>query len=252
MIGRIRVELLTAALPGGGVGRGATLDRDVVADELGLPRIPARRMKGLLLEAAREIAESLLEDQPWSDTKIQDWIVLDELFGRPGQGPMSVGVFLDDLALEDVDDLRHWLTWASKAHAPIVTRESVLRSFTEERSQTRIDPVTGAPLTETLRRSRLLRRGLKLAGTVVTPGLAAAVDLAEALAQPPVRTLALACAGVKRLGLGRNRGIGQVNAWLELAPSLTEGQGQTPAENVTARAIQLLGDEIVKVGTGGP
>ncbi|MGI8912229.1 MAG: RAMP superfamily CRISPR-associated protein, partial [Chloroflexota bacterium] len=53
----LRLELLSDAAPGSGAG-GPLVDRDVVVDELGLPVLPGRRLKGLLREACQEVQEA--------------------------------------------------------------------------------------------------------------------------------------------------------------------------------------------------
>lgn len=246
MKARLRLTLLTAALPGGGEGRAVALDRDVVSDSFGLPRVPARRVKGLLLEAAREIEESLQIEHHWSIDDIAGWVDPSGLLGRPGRGRAEVGFTLDDFTLDGYAELASWLRWARHEHPLIFTRESVLRAYTEERGQTAIDADTGAPAQETLRRSRLIRCGHELFAPVVLPRVAPAGTTAEALQHPHYRTLALACAGVKRLGQSRNRGTGRVRLRCELAEDPPVPDEPPQWQDATQAAIQLLATELAR------
>ncbi|MBI4492001.1 MAG: hypothetical protein HY690_04340 [Chloroflexi bacterium] len=244
---RLWVKLDTATLPGGGEGRAGSIDRDVVADALGLPRLPARRLKGLLLEAAQEVDEHLERDYGWPEARRREWVAIEAVFGRPGRRADEVGLQVGDLVLVDEATLREWLPWARHRwarhrHPGSFSREAVLRTYTEERSQTAIDSQTGAPQQNTLRRSRLLRRNLTFVGSVALPRAPRAQSLAEAVAEPHHRTLALACAGVQRLGQSRNRGLGHVATWLELG--LPDGAGgELRWSNLTGEVVQALAAE---------
>ena len=53
----LKVKLVSPALTASGEGFGAIIDTDIVFDETGLPYIPAKRIKGCLLDSASEVEE---------------------------------------------------------------------------------------------------------------------------------------------------------------------------------------------------
>ena len=70
----LKIVLRSDLCAGNGESVGNTVDTDVCMDEAGLPYIPARRLKGCLRQAARDLAEMGYED---ADRKMQS------LFGNP-------------------------------------------------------------------------------------------------------------------------------------------------------------------------
>jgi CRISPR/Cas system CMR subunit Cmr4 (Cas7 group RAMP superfamily) len=54
---RLELHLESPVLIGSGEGWGSVIDTDVVFDEVGLPFIPARRVKGVLRESTLELLE---------------------------------------------------------------------------------------------------------------------------------------------------------------------------------------------------
>ena len=54
---QIKIILKSDTLIGSGEGFGSIIDTDVVFDDLGIPYIPAKRVKGIMLESAEELNE---------------------------------------------------------------------------------------------------------------------------------------------------------------------------------------------------
>lgn len=209
---RLRLELLSAAAPGSGEGSAGVIDQDVPHDDLGLPVLWGRRMKGLL-------RESVLVIEEWGDLAQG---CTRELFGTGNaQGLVRVG----NAELEEAAQLKPWLQWLRSLEmreskvVRVFAAEQVLSCYTELRQQTAMDRRTGAPLRQSLRRLRLLRRGLTFSADVV---LASDRDDHE-------RALALGCAGIKRMGTNRNRGMGTVQCAL-----LSDGK------DLTSEALQAI------------
>lgn len=210
----LRVTLLSDAAPGSGAG-GPLVDRDVVIDEVGLPVLPGRRLKGLLREACQEVLEAfqVAGRGPWAATELCS---TDELFGTAQQAGL-VGVADARLAgsahaggatgVAASRELTEWFGWAAGQGGRFASA-AVLDHMTVVRRQTAINAETGAAHAGALRSMRMLRRGLRFAGLVRLEAADPALELRAR------QTLALAAAALRRLGTARQRGAGRVQARL--------------------------------------
>jgi len=215
----LHLKTSSAIAPGSGESRAGVLDREVVHDDLGLPVIPARRLKGILREAALDVHDNLNAFPLWIESRLE---TTDALFGETGQG--QPGPFrLGDARLPDHEELRRWLKDASSRgdDARYFHPEAVLMAYTEQRSQTAMDPQSGGPQQDSLRVTRVLRPDLEFVaeGQLV-------VDDSDSNANT-LLLLALACRSARRMGLSRNRGLGRVDISLEcsgMAPLPTEDE----------------------------
>ena len=204
----IRITLRSDLCAGNGESRGSAVDTDIALTPGGLPRIPARRLKGCLRAAARELAQ--LGDEAAACT--------DELFGRYDgrQGRLWVG----DATLPQEAELSAWLR-ENKAIAP---HARVARLYTDVRGQTRL--ADGVAVDGSLRFTRVLRHYDPLA-----PGnelvLEAPVRL-DGASDKAVQLLKDCCAATRHIGTDRNRGLGNVR--LEYRPGKADAAApQTPA-----------------------
>lgn len=204
----LRIETLAATAPGSGQGQVGVIDRDVEQDDLGLPLIGGRRLKGTLREAALEVCEALA-GYPWAGANL---LPVEELFGRGGEaapGPFRI----HDARPEEYASLQQWIGYwrDTDSGAEYFSREAVGAAYTELRAQTAIDPETGAAAENTLRVTRLIRPGRVFwAQGRLDPPTGASADWSER----GLRTLFLACRSLRRLGLSRNRGPGRVDVRL--------------------------------------
>lgn len=204
---QLQIELLSDTAPGSGEGSAGGIDRDVVYTKNGLPYLPAKRLKGCLREAAIETSEAL------ALAKISDlWPpnALEQLFGTTGQAH-SGWLHLDNGYLEGADALEKWLEWAGSQHREAFGPEATLTTYTGTRAQTSISRTTGAPVPNTLRSSRVIKQGCKFlakAELIPPPGENSRTN--ELL----LPVFGLACAAFRRLGLSRNRGLGEVRVAL--------------------------------------
>lgn len=192
---QLTLNLLSPALVGSGDGHGALIDADVILDDMGLPVIPAKRVKGCLRDAAREVHQML------TLAGVSEGLNIDHVFGRIGEC-QSTPVYFSSLTLADYDANRAWLQYLQNASGSgtLLSRDQVIDFFTEIRRQTRIDPHTGVALKGSLRTSRILRRNLSFTGTI---------DVLQPDA-PTETVLALACLNFRQLGTRRHRGLGRV------------------------------------------
>lgn len=187
-----------------GRGDGVTglVDAEVEHDELGLPFLRGRALKGLLVEECANILYAL-EKQHLPDDKLKKWrAAAVKLFGQPGSSltddaQMQVGDAVLPQAVRDAV--------RDAVEKEELQPEEVLASLTTIRRQTAME-VNGAPKPESLRSIRVILRE-----TFFT------AELGFDFAPQGTNELILlgACAAVlRRVGLGRNRGRGRVEARL--------------------------------------
>lgn len=209
----LQVELLSPALIGAGEGFGALIDLDVMFDELGVPWIPAKRIKGGLRDAALDVCDMFrAADVPAAFHPDPDFV-----FGVSGAAA-SAPVYFGNLTMPAYGENKPWLSYY--LHHPdyqgLVSTSKILNTFTALRQQTMIDDERGVAEDHSLRTSRVVRAGLRFVGEVIS-----STDTPVVL-----ETLLLACANFRQLGTRRNRGFGNIRCVL-----LDEAQEELPLPN---------------------
>jgi CRISPR/Cas system CSM-associated protein Csm3 (group 7 of RAMP superfamily) len=194
----LKVELLSPALVGSGEGYGAIIDSDVVFDEVGLPYIPAKRIKGCLLDSAREVKEM------FEKAGISFDIFFPRVFGDQGAAG-SAPVYFSNLYIESYRENKAWLEYylTEGKYKQILSKDSILETFTEIRQQTRITD-DGVASEHSLRSSRVIKKGVIFVGDVT----------AEDDSGEVIDTLALAVLNFRSFGTARNRGFGEIRCFL--------------------------------------
>lgn len=207
---RLDIELTSQTLIGSGEGFGAVIDADMVFDDLGIPVIPAKRIKGCLRDAAETAFGMLQEvglrfpDAPATPTTaLQEHygMLMTQVFGKTGEE--SGQVYFSNLTIADYVENRQWLQYLLQEYKSILSKESVMALSGEIRQQTAIDP-SGIADDHSLRTIRVARQGMVFHGD-----LRVASDAPEI-----VDALALACLNLRRIGSKRNRGFGEVTCIL--------------------------------------
>lgn len=198
----LEIELLSAACPGAGEGWGGIIDTDVVYDEMGLPYIPGRRVRGILLELAKEMVHILGNVSP-DQPKLTNQTV-ESLFGVQGLSD-AAPLLIENAYLNDYVKVREWLAWTKNRFADLalVSPDRVLSAFTSLRQQTAIDE-HGVAEENSLRTTRVLNRDSKFYARVTL------LDDDEACQD----LLALAVALFRSFGSKRNRGLGRIQCRL--------------------------------------
>lgn len=196
---RLKLELLSPTLAGSGTGFGASIDTDVVFDDLGIPFIPAKRIKGCLRDAAREILDMF----SLSGVETDD-LQIELTFGEIGS-ESAAPVYFSNLYIGDSELNKAWLNYFVKSedYKDIVTHERILNTFTEIRRQTRIGD-DGVASEHSLRTIRVLGKGMAFFGDVH-------IQIED---EKILNTLLLACSNFRRFGTKRNRGFGEVSCSL--------------------------------------
>lgn len=195
----LKLELLSPALTGSGEGSGAIIDSDVVFDDIGIPYIPAKRIKGCLLDSINEIKDM------FNLAKIDFDLPISGIFGKIGS-KYAAPVYFSDLMIENYTENRAWLEYFlnDRKYQTIISKDSILETFTEIRQQTRIDKADGVAVDGSLRTSRIIKKGHVFIGEVMI----------ENPNQKLLQTLAFACLNLRRFGTSRNRGLGEIQCKL--------------------------------------
>lgn len=207
LIERLKVELMSETTFGSDKMSHEDVDNEVVCDEFGIPYIPARTMKGLLVEEAEQFCE-LLEGMKHEQAR--HWrTVAQNLFGKPGsvKSSISVGNGCIDERLKQQIHLSVQYRRDGTVNAERVKEErtldwqDILDGFTTVRYQTAIDPATGTAKKHSLRSTR-----------VILPGWTFYADfnwLREPSDEEEV-LIAISAISVRRAGTQRNRGRGRI------------------------------------------
>jgi CRISPR/Cas system CSM-associated protein Csm3 (group 7 of RAMP superfamily) len=203
----LKLTLQSPCLIGSGEGFGAVIDSDIVFDELGIPYIPAKRIKGCLRDSAIEVCEMFKQ----SDIKIFDlneesenrFKIISCLFGNHGD-EKPAPVYFSNLTIERYEETVQWLRYLMKEYKDIITRESIINQYTELRQQTAIDKGTGTAQEHSLRTIRVAKRGISFTGTI---------DIEKAN-DDLIALLYFACKNLRRIGTKRNRGFGSIECKL--------------------------------------
>ncbi|MEQ8170899.1 MAG: RAMP superfamily CRISPR-associated protein [Candidatus Eremiobacterota bacterium] len=146
----LEMTLLSDTLPGSGEGLSGIIDRDISYDNFGIPYIPSKRIKGILRESARDL----------SDANLLTAKII-EIFGDIGQ-EKGCSFKISNGYLKNYRQYRDFLKYTAGANdlAGIFNRESLMDYFTYNRSQTTINRYTGTAEENSLRVSRVLKKGL--------------------------------------------------------------------------------------------
>lgn len=205
----LNIELLSDTLVGSGEGWGATIDSDIVFDKLGLPYIPAKRIKGCLRESAVEVLEMFEQTNIGFVSQKE----IDSLFGEVGKAKSGDLSFLNAY-LEDYASNKQWIEWLEDKHGSIFSKDTVLNTFTFIRRQTAIDK-HGVKKEHSLRTSRVLKKGLKFS---------AKMETSEEIEIEKIDFLSFAVRNLRHIGTNRNRGFGLVSCSLsgETVPNYKE------------------------------
>jgi len=206
---QLRFKLLSDATFGRGEGVPGEVDAEVQHDDLGMPYFGARALKGVLAQECADLLYALGQ----KSEKDRWWQAAAMLFGRPGSSNDDAGALIvGDAQLPP--KLRQAIAYAVIKTRGI-SRSQVLASLTTVRKQTANSVETGAPMDQTLRAMRVVLRGTEF----IAP-----LCFRTAVSEDALALLAACVASLRRLGMGRNRGRGEVEAWL------TDDQGNPAAK----------------------
>ena len=181
------IELLSDTTFARGEGTAGIVDVEVDHDDLGLPLLRGKRLRGLLRDAWLSMRVHFPE---LSEAACR---VLGEEADLNEQSILRIG----DGTLPD--DVRSWACYAVGRESHPLRPEQVLATLTDVRRQTAVSRATGAPEETTLRSSRVVLRGVQFVASLhwlMEPG------------RNEIRCLALCALALRQGGWQRNRGRG--------------------------------------------
>ena len=193
---RLQSPLTSAA----GEGRVGLVDRDVAFDDLGLPILPGRRLKGLWREAYRDVADA------WQQCG-ENAISASQIFGDSGQSPGDgdACIHVGNAELQNPSSLKQWLKYLQHHSVRKLHFDDVVGYYASVRTQTAIDRHTGSAKEDTLRLTRTLRSDLIFW---------APVHFTESPNAALQNALALGASALRHMGTARTRGLGKVRCCL--------------------------------------
>lgn len=196
---KVQIQLLSDTLIGATEGYGAIIDKDSVSDEVGLPIIPGKRVKGIL----RAEAELLNKFQPiaiQSDKNNDDKkTAIEMIFGKAGMTDKNTEYLsVSNFTLPDYEANNTYLKYLIQEEK--ISRSEVIAHFTTMRMMTRIDD-DGIAENTSLRTFRVLKKGLVFEGELTFDSDYLA-DFKSIVAL------------TRRIGSMRNRGLGQIQCRL--------------------------------------
>ncbi len=205
---KLELELLSDALPGSGESEAGNVDRDALFDGFGLPYVLAKRLKGVMLTSAKDLAD-------WGILHIND---VDKIFGAEGS---SITFFIiSNGYLKRYTLYRDFLNYCHKVKElqenshdnndenpqliKIFNKQTVQNYFSYSRTQTSVMRKNSVSKEGSLRISRVLRKGLKFYFDIE-------VDIEEENEIKKFREdFEKICMVTRNFGSSRTRGLGEI------------------------------------------
>ncbi|MDE0469872.1 MAG: RAMP superfamily CRISPR-associated protein [Candidatus Poribacteria bacterium] len=197
----LEITLQSPLTSSAGEGRVGWVDRDIAFDDLGLPILPGRRLKGLWREAYQDVVDAWKQ----CDEELIP-IPAEDIFGKAGEKPddSKSGIHLGNAELHEpkASSLKEWLKYLQQPGVQSnLHPDDVVQHFADVRSQTAMDRETGSALENTFRLTRTLK-----AGWVFWAPVHFVVPPDDAL----LAALVLGAAALQYMGTARTRGLGKV------------------------------------------
>lgn len=183
----LRIELLSNLCASSGDGYATTIDTDIVVDRLGIPYIPARRLKGCLRDAAVYI--------------YGEGAVVDKIFGISGDR-VTGSLRLDNARIEDYE------AFSKMCVENRMCASRVTDLFTDTQASTAVE-VSGAAKENTLRFTRYVSK-FKAWSSNENLVFCAEVEIDDSDKVVFERI----CKALRHIGYKRNRGFGSVRCRL--------------------------------------
>ena len=196
----LEITLQSPLTSSSGEGRVGLVDRDVAYDDLGLPILPGRRLKGLWREAYRDVVDA-------GKLCDKELMPAEDIFGesgkKPDDGKSRIHVGNAELHEPKASSLKEWLEYLQQGgDQSNLHPNDVIQHFANVRAQTAMDRDTGSALENTFRLTRTLK-----AGWVFWAPVHFVIPPDDAL----LTGLVLGAAALQHMGTARTRGLGKVS-----------------------------------------
>lgn len=226
----MELQLLSDLCVSNGENYSAWIDNDICYDDYGFPIILAKRLKGCIREAALELAD-------WN-TYVefnQEKIFITErqvnhIFGTGGS--QNGTVKLSNAVLKDYDVYAEEIE--TSPYKKYLSFQNILNNFTYIRAQTAIDSNLGVAKPETLRFTRVAKKGLQFQFSY---------ELEDKL---EAAIFELAAKALRQIGLNRNRGMGRIQINPVKEP---ECEKQQQEQKHYFRQIEQVKQDLEKMGS---
>lgn len=195
---QIKITTLSDTIIATAEGQGSIIDTDICFDELGIPYIPARRIKGCLRDSALEVHQLLTTLGSLTSTS-----VIEDIFGSRGYFPANVKFSNANIA--DYEIIKEWTLYLLKTTNTPFSEENVKTYFSQIRNMTEIDTELGIAKDKSLRNVRTLREGLDFEANL---------NFIEEPSQKTIDFLALTVRNLRYIGSNRTRGFGKIKCQL--------------------------------------
>ena len=200
--GEIQIELYSDLCPGNGYSYYGTIDAEAEHDRLGLPFIPARRIKGCL----RECAELLEDSGLWEIEEGKN--VPEELFGKRADDGAK-GIRIENAYISEYYQIKEELEILQKDKTlqKYLSPDQVLDLFSDVKVQTRME--NGVAENNSLRFTRIIHQFSPFCQNERLKFIAK-------VQYPPKQEgkLKQLCQALRHMGMHRNRGLGCVKCEL--------------------------------------
>ncbi|MBR3358651.1 MAG: hypothetical protein IKG46_12610 [Solobacterium sp.] len=211
---QISIELLSDTMPGSGESVPGTIDSDIRYDSYGIPYMNAKTLKGHLREQMEMITAYAadMKDYPVRELLGSSDKEAEKKQGRLKFTDVTLGRGIRS-AIQNAIDTAEQDARAHKKENTIVTANDIINALTLTASYTSIERKTGIVKAHSLRRERILQKGLTLYSTLYfdTDGMMEEeINRAETLLDMSVRA-------IQHIGTHKSKGMGHVRCRLKSA-----------------------------------
>ena len=208
----INIHLKSDLCTSSGESLGSFIDSDVCYDKYGIPYIPAKRIKGLLREAALEYCD-------WSG---EDKEIIEKIFGK--EGNRNPGLLeIDNAHISHYNRITNIIDSVPKEFERYLTRQRLVNVFTYVRYQTAVNEETGASKDNSLRSTRVVKSGITFKAPIKIENCdSAKIELLEKITKL-----------IMHMGINRTRGFGEVQCVFEKDKSLNDYIEETEITQVS-------------------
>lgn len=174
------------------------IDSEMDFDEYGFPYISAKRFKGLLCHSLKQIC-----CMPYFHLKAEDVeTIIGSIFGNSKKAGICI---FDNVCIANYDENRKYYERILKLNAGLLTRIDLINAISSLRTQTSINEITDVAKDQSLRTIRVLHPDHCFKGSIVIMN-----DLKLKCNIKASELIALSLLNLRRIGLGRNRGFGEI------------------------------------------